>query len=161
MAALGLGVFSFRRQPALHGAALLGMWLGQLLVLVWIGGMKFTHLEAVGIEGLMRSNPLFSWLYGLTSVQGASIIIGGIELLTAALIALWPWRPGLARWGLLAAVATYLLTNTFMLSLPGWQEGMGFPYIGRTGQFLVKDQLLLLGALALLLSRPGRDTPPR
>lgn len=151
IAGLALGVYAHERGCARGGArALWTLWAGQLLVLVWIGLMKFTRIEAEGVAGLMRSSPLFSWLYGPLDVQGASNLIGAVELATAALIALWPWRPRLARWGLWAAVATYLLTNSFLFTLPGWQPGYGAPFVGGTGQFLLKDLLLLLGALALL-----------
>ncbi|WP_074861736.1 DUF417 family protein [Lysobacter enzymogenes] len=151
IAGLALGVFAHERGCARgRQRALWTLWAGQLLVLVWIGLMKFTAVEAEGVAGLMRSSPLFSWLYGPLGVQGASDLIGLIELFTAALIAAWPWRWQVARWGLLAAVFTYVLTNTFLLSLPGWQPGYGFPFVGGTGQFLLKDGLLLLGAVALL-----------
>jgi uncharacterized membrane protein YkgB len=34
-----------------------------VLVLGWIGAMKFTAYEATGIQGLVASSPLMSWLY--------------------------------------------------------------------------------------------------
>lgn len=141
--------------------ALYGLWLGQLLVLVWIGLMKFTHVEAEGVEGVMRPSPLFNWLYRLFDAQGASNVIGVIELVTAGLIALWPWRPRLARWGLLLAIGTYMLTSTFLVTTPGWQDGYGFPFVGGTGQFLLKDLLLLAGALILLCMPPPPPTRTR
>lgn len=157
IAGLALGVFAHERGCARGRArALWLLWAGQLLVLGWIGLMKFTRVEAEGVAGLMRSSPLFSWLYGPLDVQGASNLIGAVELATAALIALWPWRPRLARWGLWAAIATYLLTNSFLFTLPGWQPGHGAPFVGGTGQFLLKDLVLLLGAAALLGARADR-----
>ena len=159
IAALALGIFAnARNDDRARRYALYGIWAGQLLVLVWIGLMKFTAIEATGVEGLMRSSPLFSWLSRVFDVQGASNVIGLIELATAALIALWPWRPRIARWGLLLAVGTYVLTNSFLLTLPGWQAGHGFPFVGGSGQFLLKDLLLLVGALALLLNDPPSRT---
>ncbi|MEI2453663.1 MULTISPECIES: DUF417 family protein [Lysobacter] len=157
LAGLALGVFAHERGCA-HGRsrALWLLWAGQLLVLVWIGLMKFTQVEAEGVAGLMRSSPLFAWLYGPLSVQGASNLIGAIELLIAAAIAAWPWWPRVADWGLRAAIATYLLTLSFLFTLPGWQPGYGFPFVGGTGQFLLKDLLLLLGAAALLRAAADR-----
>ncbi|MBU9843906.1 DUF417 family protein [Rahnella ecdela] len=152
IAALGLGIFAFQCRERLYRAAVVSQWLGQLLVLIWIGCMKFTAVEAVGISHLMKSSPLFSWLYNFCTVQQASIVIGLTELGTAALILFWPWHQNIARLGFLAAICTYLLTNTFLFSLPAWQSDFGFPFIGRTGQFLIKDELLLLGALVLLLT---------
>lgn len=162
IAGLALGVFAHERGCARgRERALWTLWAGQLLVLVWIGLMKFTQVEAEGVAGLMRSSPLFAWLYGPLDVQGASNLIGVVELITAALIAFWPWRPQVARWGLLAAVATYLLTNSFLLTLPGWQPGYGFPFVGGTGQFLLKDLPLLLGALALIAAADRRSGSAR
>lgn len=153
IAGLALGVFAHQRGCAAgQRRALYLLWAGQLLVLVWIGLMKFTAIEAQGVAGLMRPSPLFNWLYPPLGEQGASNFIGVVELITAALIALWPWRPRVARWGLWAAIATYVLTNSFLFTTPGWQPGYGFPFVGGTGQFLLKDLLLLLGAVVLWLS---------
>ncbi|WP_202301793.1 DUF417 family protein [Dryocola clanedunensis] len=152
IAALGLGIFAFQHRERLYRAAVIGLWLGQLLVLIWIGGMKFTMVEATGISHLMKTSPFFSWLYDFCTIQQASIVIGVTELGTAALMLFWPWHQNIARLGFLAAICTYLLTNSFLFSLPGWQSGFGFPFIGRTGQFLIKDELLLLGALVLFLT---------
>src|ERR1700751_1251259 len=41
---------------------------GLVIVLLWIGGMKFTAYEAEGIEPLVANSPLMGWVYGLTSV---------------------------------------------------------------------------------------------
>lgn len=102
----------------------------------------------------MRSSPLFAWLYGPFDVQGASILIGVVELTTASLIALWPWKPQIARYGLLLAIGTYALTNSFLFTLPGWQTEHGFPFVGSTARFLLKDLLLLVGAPVLMLVSP-------
>jgi len=58
-----------------------------VIVLAWIGAMKFTAYEAGAIEGLVASSPIISWLYNVLSVQATSNLIGTIELLTAAAIA--------------------------------------------------------------------------
>ena len=55
-----------------------GLRITTAIVLGWIGAMKFTAYEAGAIEGLVASSPLTSWLYGVTSLQGASNLIGGI-----------------------------------------------------------------------------------
>ena len=36
---------------------------GVVLVLAWIGGMKFTAYEAMGIQPLVALSPLLSWVY--------------------------------------------------------------------------------------------------
>jgi uncharacterized membrane protein YkgB len=121
------------------------------LVLGWIGAMKFTAYEAGAIQGLVQSSPFVSWLYNVTSVQGASNLIGSIEILTAIalLVGLKFARVGLA--GALAAAFTFLLTLTFLFSAPGWEQSLGgFPALSVVpGQFLLKDTVLFAGALFL------------
>ena len=36
---------------------------GLVIVLLWIGGMKFTAYEAEGIKPLVANSPLMSWVY--------------------------------------------------------------------------------------------------
>jgi uncharacterized membrane protein YkgB len=42
---------------------------GLVLVLAWIGAMKFTAYEAHGIQPLVANSPLMGWLYGVFSVH--------------------------------------------------------------------------------------------
>src|SRR5262249_36772860 len=63
---------------------------GLVLVLLWIGGMKFTAYEAAGISGFVANSPLMSWAYSLFSVQGFSAVLGATEIGIALLIASRP-----------------------------------------------------------------------
>lgn len=57
-------------------------------VFLWFGGMKFTGYEANGIAPFIANSPIMSWLHVLFGAQGASYVIGVLELATAiALIA--------------------------------------------------------------------------
>jgi uncharacterized membrane protein YkgB len=131
-----------------------GMLVGLILVLGWIGVMKFTAVEAAGIEPLLRTSPFMSWLLVVFSTQGASNFIGMMELVAVAFLATWWFRPSLFVWGAALAFATFGTTLTFMVTLPGWHPDMGFPAIGGTGQFLLKDLVLLAAVLILLVERP-------
>src|ERR687885_1647252 len=65
-----------------------------LVVLVgWIGLMKFTTYEAEGIRPFVANSPLMSWVYGLMSVQGFSALLGVVEVAIAILIAARPLAP--------------------------------------------------------------------
>ncbi len=64
-------------------AAIVGLRVTLILVFGWLGAMKFTNFEATAIEGLVSSSPFVSWLYGILSVQGASNLIGTVEILIA------------------------------------------------------------------------------
>ena len=123
-----------------------------VLVLAWIGAMKFTAYEAGAIEGLVASSPLMSWLYSVASQQGVSNLIGTIEIATAIAIAAGPFSRRAAIAGASAAIATFAITLTFLLSAPGWEPSLGgFPALSVVpGQFLLKDVVLLAASIHLL-----------
>lgn len=119
---------------------------GLVLVLGWIGAMKFTAYEAKGIEGLIKTSPLMAWMYHFLSLQGASNLIGVTELLAALLLAIKPLAPKLSAFGSVLAVCTFVATLSFIFSLPGWEKSLGgFPALSGSGGFLLKD-VVLLGA---------------
>ncbi len=117
---------------------------GLVLVLAWIGAMKFTAYEAEGIRSLVATSPLMSWMYNIFSLQATSNIIGVAELCAASLIAGKPWFPKLSALGSVLAILTFSTTLTFLFSLPGWEESIGgFPALSGAGGFLLKDAVLL------------------
>ncbi len=120
---------------------------GLVLVVGWIGAMKFTGYEAAGIQPLVANSPLMSWMYGFLSVQGFSNLLGTVEIAVAAMIALRPVSPRIAAVGSAMAVMMFLTTLSFLLSTPGWEASLGgFPAVSVVpGQFLLKD-VVLLGA---------------
>ncbi len=120
---------------------------GLVLVVGWIGAMKFTGYEAAGIQPLVAKSPLMSWMYGFLSVQGFSNLLGTVEIAVAAMIALRPVSPRIAAVGSGMAVMMFLTTLSFLFSTPGWEASLeGFPALSVVpGQFLLKD-VVLLGA---------------
>lgn len=119
---------------------------GLVLILVWIGGMKFTAFEAAAIQPLVATSPLMSWLYRFLSVRAVSNLLGVIEISAAVMIAVRPVSSSFAAVGSATAVAMFLTTLSFFYTLPGWEPQLGgFPGLSRAGGFLVKD-LILLGA---------------
>ena len=119
---------------------------GLVLVLAWIGAMKFTAYEADGIKPLIETSPLMSWMYKFLSLQAASNVIGIAELTAAALIAIKPISGRLSAIGSILAIFTFLATLSFLFTLPGWEKTLGgFPALSGSGGFLLKD-VVLLGA---------------
>jgi uncharacterized membrane protein YkgB len=117
-----------------------------VLVLGWIGAMKFTAYEAAGIQPLVATSPLMSWLYNFLSVQGMSNLLGVVEISAAVMIALRPISAKVSALGSGIAVMMFLTTLTFLFTLPGWEPSLGgFPALSGSGGFLVKD-VILLGA---------------
>ena len=131
---------------------------GLVLVLGWIGAMKFTSYEAEGIKTLVATSPFMSWMYKVFSVQGTSNVIGIAELTAAALIAIRPLSAKLSAIGSVLAVFTFLTTLTFLFSLPGWEKSLGgFPALSGSGGFLLKDTVLLGAAFFTLGDSLARE----
>ncbi|MCJ8303635.1 DUF417 family protein [Shewanella sp.] len=128
------------------------IWAGVVLVMLWIGGMKFTQFEADGIERLMATSPLFSWIYDLFSVLHGSYFIGVVELLAVFGLIIggkYAWARTL---GLAVAALTFMATQTFIISLPAYEMSQGVPLLTGSGQFIVKDLVLLAGCLLLFVN---------
>ena len=138
---------------------------GLVLILLWIGGMKFTDYEAEGIRPFVENSPLFAWTYPVFGVQGLSNILGATEILVGLLIAARPWLPRVSAVGSLLAVGMFLSTLSFLVTTPGaWADEIGgFPAIGVLGQFLIKDVALLATAVWSFgeVVRAPRLTPTR
>lgn len=122
------------------------------LVLLWIGAMKFTAYEAGAIEGLVASSPLTSWLYSVFSLQGASNLIGTIEIAIALALVAGQFNRTLAIIAASGAIVTFTVTSSFLFSAPGWEASLGgFPALSVVpGQFLLKDLVLLAVSVSLL-----------
>ncbi|WP_028767933.1 DUF417 family protein [Shewanella fidelis] len=150
---VGLALFIssfYSSNKTINELAIKLMLAGVVLVMLWIGGMKFTQYEADGIEGLMRTSPLFSWIYDVFSVLHGSYFIGVIELIAVAGIALLPWSKKAYLAGLAVAALTFAATQTFVLTLPAYETSQGFAMLTGSGQFIVKDLALLACSLILI-----------
>jgi reactive chlorine resistance protein C len=100
-------------------------------------------------------------------VQATSNLIGAAEITAGVLIALRPWSAIACVAGSLMAVATFVITLTFLFSPPGWEPSLGgFPALPvAPGQFILKDALLLgaavwsLGEALRAVSAGGLSSP--
>ncbi len=120
---------------------------GLVVILGWIGAMKFTGIEAQGIQPLVAHSPLMSWMYHFLTIQQFSNGLGVVEITIAILIALRSISAWAGALGSAAAALTFLTTLTFLFSTPGWEPSLGgFPALSASvGGFLIKD-IVLLGA---------------
>lgn len=126
---------------------------GLVVVIGWIGLMKFTEFEAKGIEPLVSNSPLMSWVYEIFSVTAFSALLGAVEVAAALLLAVKPLAPKISALGSIIAIGLFVATLSFLVTTPGVFEAAegGFPMLSSTGQFLIKD-LVLLGASVWTLS---------
>ena len=122
---------------------------GLVIVLVWVGLLKFTAYEAEGVQPLVANSPLLSWGYSVASVRGFAMLIGVVEIALGVLIAMRRFAPKLSALGSIGAIVVFLTTLSLMLTTPGvWQPGYGFPFPSpMPGQFLAKDLVLLAAAV--------------
>ena len=130
-----------------------------VLILLWIGAMKFTQFEAEAIKPLISTSPLMFWLYDIFSVYLVSVIIGIFEILTALFIALRPMSAKLCSIGSTMAIIIFCTTLSFIISLPGWEQSLGgFPALSGSGGFLIKDLPLLAVSVWSLSEAVGNSS---
>ncbi|HET9594399.1 MAG TPA: DUF417 family protein [Anaeromyxobacteraceae bacterium] len=124
----------------LHEAGSGVLRYGVVFLLVLIGATKFTPWEASAIEPLVSHSPFLSWLPAALGLQGASNLIGAIEIAIGLAIAARRFSPTVSAIGSLAGAGTFLTTLSFLFTTPGALSPM-HPASG----FLMKD-IVLLGA---------------
>lgn len=121
-----------------------------VLIFTLFGTAKFAAYEASGEAMIAGKHPLFSWMYPLLGERGASGVIGTVELTTGALIAFGAASSRASVVGGAMGVFTFGVTLSFSFGAPSfWEEGYGVPFLGSTGQFLMKDAVLLAACLAI------------
>ena len=119
---------------------------GLVVVVGWIGLMKFTTYEAEGISPFVAHSPLMRWVYGFMSHRGFSAVLGVVEVAISLLIAARPFWPRASALGSALAVGMFLTTLSFLVTTPGvWEPSLGgFPALSAApGQFFIKDLALL------------------
>jgi len=115
---------------------------GLVFLLVMWGGFKFTSFEAKAVQPFISHSPFMSWMYAVTSTQGASDVIGVVEMATGLSIATRRWSPLVSGYASLVASGIFLLTLSFLFTTPGVTDPSN-----PAGGFLMKDILLFGAAL--------------
>src|SRR5215470_2604316 len=119
---------------------------GLVVVIAWIGALKYTSYEATAIQPLIAHSPVFSWIYGAVSVRAFAALLGTLEIIAALLIAIRPRWPRISAVGSAMGVLLFASTLSFLFTTPGATAAGGFPVLSvLPGQFLLKD-LVLIGA---------------
>lgn len=132
-----------------------------VVIFAFFGTAKFAAYEAEGVARIAQDYWLFFWLYPLGSVQFASNAIGTLELSTGLLLALGSRYNLASLVGAAMGICTFLVTLSFLLIAPTtFEEGYGFPFLGSSGQFLLKDLVLLAACVSLALAAFERIRRP-
>jgi uncharacterized membrane protein YkgB len=158
-AVIPLYLFLFYKNKLTDKQHVLLNFIPVAMVLLWIGGMKFYEFEAKAIVGLVETSPFMSWLYKVFSVQGASNVIGGFDVLFAVLLGagILINNKKLIIVSGLACLSVFLMTQTFLFTATGALSSGAL--LDRLGQFVIKD-LWYVGNLivitTLMLLKPAK-----
>ena len=148
-----------------HPVATVGRYLVRyalVVVIAWIGALKYTGYEAAAIQPLIAHSPIFSWLYSILSVRTFAAILGSLEIVAALLIALRPLAPRISVIGSAMGVLLFLGTLSFLFTTPAVTAASGFPVLSvLPGQFLLKDLVLVSASLWTLGDSLGAALPWR
>jgi len=133
-----------------------------VVVIAWIGALKYTSYEATAIQPLIAHSPIFSWLYSTFSVRTFAAVLGSLEIVAALLIAVRPLFPRLSVIGSAMGILLFLSTLSFLFTTPGVTAAGGFPVLSvLPGQFLLKDLVLVSASLWTLGDSLGAALPWR
>ncbi len=135
-----------------------------VVVIAWIGALKYTSYEATAIQPLIAHSPIFSWLYSTFSVRTFAAVLGSLEIVAALLIAVRPLFPRLSVIGSAMGILLFLSTLSFLFTTPGVTVASagGFPVLSvLPGQFLLKDLVLVSASLWTLGDSLGAALPWR
>jgi uncharacterized membrane protein YkgB len=151
--------------------------LGIVVVFLWIGGLKFFTYEADGIVPFVANSPFMSFFYNhpgeykqhvnkegewvaanhawheANNTYGFSRGLGVFLVMVAVLVALHPVVPLASMVGSGLIVIMTLGTLSFLVTTPeSWVPPLGdahsgFPYLSGRGRLVIKDLVILGGAL--------------
>lgn len=131
----------------MHTAGMTIIRYGLVVVIAWIGLLKFTASEAARIQQYVAHSPFLSWTHLMLDPRALAAVFGCIEVTAAMLILFRRWFPRVSAAGSVLAIGLFLTTLSFFFTTPGVGDAAagGFPALSPTGQFLLKD-VVLLGA---------------
>jgi uncharacterized membrane protein YkgB len=156
--------------------------LGLVVVLVWIGGLKFASYEADSIVPLVANSPFMSFLYRYPAPEyrqhmnkeGQVVLanqhwnasngtypvsygLGVIIISLGVMIALYPIWPRVPALGSFLLILMTLTTLSFLVTTPeAWVPALGDPYHGfpylSGAGRLVVKDCIMLGAAILTMA---------
>jgi uncharacterized membrane protein YkgB len=153
---------AMRALPAIDTVATVLLRYGLVIVIGWIGLLKFADYEAHQIAPLVAHSPFMGWFYDIFPEYTFSALLGVMEVSAAVLLAVKPVAARISVLGSLLSILLFIATISFLFTTPGIGEpaGGGFPAITLLAEFLLKD-LVLLGASFWTLADAIRSGWPR
>ena len=90
-----------------------------VVVVFWIGCLKFTAYESKGVFNHASHSPLLAWAYHFLDVRNFLRSLGVVEIVIALLIEAGPVWPKLSIVGSLGGIGMFLTTLSFVITTPG------------------------------------------
>ena len=162
------------------------MRLAIAIVFLWIGALKFVPYEADSITPFVANSPFLSFFYQHPQDYKAHLThegelapeqrawqtanntyafsngLGAVEILIGLLVLSNPLSRKTGLLGGALAFATPLVTLSFLITTPeAWVSAAGdaqhgFPYLSGGGRLVLKDVLMLAGALSVMADSARR-----
>jgi uncharacterized membrane protein YkgB len=154
--------------------------IGVAIIFLWIGALKFVPYEADSITPFVANNPVMSLFYAHPEDYKAHLThegqldpakrewqaanhtyafsngLGTVEILIGLLVLSYFFSRRLGMVGSVLAFLTPLVTLSFLITTPeAWVQSMGdaefgFPYLSGGGRLVLKDVLMLAGAVVMI-----------
>ncbi|MWL88942.1 reactive chlorine resistance membrane protein RclC [Cupriavidus sp. SW-Y-13] len=154
--------------------------IGVAIIFLWIGALKFVPYEADSITPFVANSPFLSFFYAhpeayhahlthegqLDLVQRAWQVanhtyafsngLGTVEIIIGLLVLSYLFSPTLGLIGSILAFLTPIVTLSFLITTPeAWVANLGdanygFPYLSGGGRLVLKDVLMLAGAVVMI-----------
>ena len=155
--------------------------LGIVVVLMWIGILKFFPYEADGIVPFVSNSPFMSFFYNhphdyashinkegelnqanrewhvSNNTYGFATGLGILLIAIALLVAINTWAPLLSMVGSILVFILTIGTLSFVITTPeSWVQNAGdtqwgFPFLSGRGRLVIKD-IVILGASLITMS---------
>src|ERR1700730_2600976 len=161
-----------RRQPSFIQLVRVAIFI----VMAWIGGLKFVPYEAESIVPFVANSPVMKFFYAKPAPEYKQYMnkegelvpknlewhqenrtyvfadaLGTVIIAIGILLLLGLFSPKLGFVGALLAVGMSFVTLSFLITTPeAWVSH--FPYLAGGGRLVVKDLIMLSGALVCLSS---------
>src|SRR5438093_13007082 len=101
---------------------------GLVLLIFWIGCLKFTAYESKGVFNHASHSPLLAWAYHILDVRDFSRGLAVVEITIALLIAIGPVWPKLLIVGSLGGIGMFFTPLSVVITTPAvWHVWYGFP----------------------------------
>jgi len=123
-----------------------------VLIFLFFGYQKWWNYEAQALIPYISNGPLIFWMYPAFGIRGATWFLGVSEWLFGALIFWGFWNKTAGVVGALGGIASFVSTTTIIPFFPnGWVASAGgFPAMGESVAFLMKDFVLLAASFYLM-----------